>query len=453
MRTKWAIRLVVMVVFGFANVTLAAERQADFSAWPNRMPIKLVYANDAVAGMLPVDVTFSLKADTVAADPRQDLRLVYESDGKMMEVPFQLSRLTTWTKDTDGDKSVVCVNGMITFFDISATKPAGMYYILSGNEKATAQQYETDLKVTGEGPAWRIENDLIYVELREADEVKADVMGYHYGASGQLAQVTVKAHPDVILTNANRALHWNPGIFVPTRGWMHAYAWNPPDKYEIEQGPLYVEVRRSGQFPNIPEARLAITYRFFTHRDFVWVGTRVDVIEDLGVVALRNDQLVFDRPTFTHVAWCDGGRVHDKALADCPPVNDHGDILRFGPEIPYLALYNPTTGVGAATVRMDIANIGPEAGVVTQFDNATYLSAGHGKETFIYWFRPQNYFRVGWDRKQLITVPAGTTYAERNLYVFYDTTTEGNIGHVKDLTRAVRHQPDIQYGEPPFPGS
>jgi hypothetical protein len=325
--------------------------------------------------------------------------------------------------------------------------------LLYGNPDAKAPQYETDLTYSGKGPAWTIENSKIRVALRAA-EAGADQTGmdYEYGDSGQLSAVVVKSRPDVEITNVNRVIHWNPGICIPKRGWMHSYAWNPPELYEIEAGPIYIEVRRAGAFPKIPEARLSITYRFFKERCFVWVGTRIDIQEDLGVMSLRNDQMVFDRPIFSHIAWEDEeGQLTISALDKIEPVNDHGDILRMGAHIPWLAVYNPATKVGAATVRLAEANVGPLAGPVTQFDHATYFSKGHGMEAFMYWFRAQDYFMIDWDRKQLITVPAGTVYAERNLYTFYDTEAAGEVDGIIHLARAARNQPDIKIGAFNFP--
>jgi len=438
--TRWC--LIVVVI----TLTAGAAYAKDFSAWKHRMPIKLADTDPQTAGLLPVDVTFSLKAEKVT-DPVKEIRLIYEAGGKILEVPFQLSRLSRWTKDTDNtDRSVPSQNGTITFFDVSGGKPNGIYYILYGNPNAEAPRYSTDLKVAGRGPAWTVENSKIKVELRGADSKHSSL-----GGSGQLAQVTIKSRPGVAITNSRHSLHWNPGIYIPKRGWIHAYAWNPPEIYEIEQGPIYVEVKRSGPFPKIPEAHLSITYRFFKERNYIWSGTRVDIKEDIGVAALRNDELVFDRPIFTHFCWQEKGQLYEKRFEDYTPVNPHGDILRLGPEIPFLAVYNPCTKVGAATVRMEMANIGPMASPQTEFDIATYIAAGNTKDSFMYWFRSQSYFFIDWDRKQLITIPKGSIYAERNLYCFYDTEEQGNIDGVLQLSRAVHHQPDIQIGPYQFP--
>jgi len=428
----------------------AAENWAD---WKKRMPLRIDGLSAETAGLLPVDATFSLKASEMI-DPknvRNEIRLVHESGGRLAEVPFQISRLRLITQDTgrtmERNDSKPSVSGLITFFPVKG-EASGTYYILYGNPAAKAPAYATDLKYGGAGPAWTLENGRIKVVLRAADKKTADALGYSYGNSGQLSAVTVKSRPGVELTNINRVIHWNPCIFIPERGWIHSYAWDPPEFYEIEAGPIFIEVRRAGAFPQIPEARLAITYRLYAGRDYVYSGTRIDVSKDIGVVALRNDQLVFSRPLFNRVAWMSaGGKLADRMIDDLKPYNTHGDVLRLEPDIPFLAFFNSETRVGAATVRLDEANVGPLGGPVTHFDHATYVSVGHGAEPFIYWFRPQNYFNMDWDRTQLISVPAGSTYGERNLYVFYDAGEKDATAGLRALSEAAKCRPDVKVGD------
>jgi hypothetical protein len=447
---------VTAALYCFAAAAIAAAAPGgagNWADWKQRMPVRLDGMNADVAGLLPVDVTFSLKAGEMSdpANARREIRLVHEAGGRLIEVPFQISRLRLITQDTDRtierNDSKPSVSGMITFFPVKG-EASGKYFILYGNPAAKAPEYETDLKSRGNGPAWTLENSRLKVVLRAADKKAEDALGYRYGNSGQLSAVTVKSRPGVELTNTNRVIHWNPCIYIPERGWIHSFAWDPPELYEIEAGPVFIEVRRAGAFPQIPEAQLAITYRLYANRNYVYSGTRIDVVKDIGVVALRNDQIVFNRPLFDRVAWMTtGGELLDKAIADLKTYNTHGDILRLEPDLPFLAFYNTETHVGAATVRLDEANLGPLGGPVTSFDHATYVSVGQGAEPFIYWFRPQNYFNMDWDRTQLIGVPAGNTYGERNLYVFYDVAANNGTAGLQALAKAVKHRPDIKVGD------
>ena len=432
---------VLLILTGFCLTNPGTvHAQSDWSAWQHRLPITLTGRNVETANLVPVDVTFSLFA-AQCRNPERELRLILKTRSGEKEVPFQLSGLSIWTKDT-GERSSPTVNGMITFFDEAPGNGNAEYVLLYGNPNAKVPSYTTDLKLTGEKPAWTIENSKMIVELRGKN---ANIPDGSNKDSGQLAQVIIKSRPDTPVFSENGILHWNPGIFVPARGWMHSFAWDPPEVCEIEEGPLFVKVTRSGIFPDIPEVRLSVTYRIFTGRNYVESGTVMKVNDDIGVVALRNNQLVFDDGLFTKFTWHDKGKTVDKSLDDYTPVNRHGDIVRLSDDLDFISFYDTSKGIGLASVIVDYSNIGPDGAPPTLFDNATYVSnGGHG---LTYFFRPLIYFHVGWDRKQLITVPKGSVYAERNLYYFYDAGSGNPVSKVEVLSRAVQSGPGINIGE------
>jgi hypothetical protein len=328
---------------------------------------------------------------------------------------------------------------MITFFDEAPGAGDAEYELLYGNPDAEPPSFKTDLQVTGTKPAWTVENNVMIVQFHGRNKSLPENTNKD---SGQISRVTLKKRPDTPVSTSEGVLHWNPGIFVPIRGWIHSFAWDPPEVCEITRGPLFVEIRRSGIFPGIPEARLSITYRVFSNRSYIESGTVIEIADDIGVVALRNDEMIFSEGFFSHVGWNRNGIPIVKRLDEYSPVNQHGDILRFRDDTPFITLFNPEKGIGAATVRVEYANIGPGGAPPTLFDNATYVSNGHLQ----YWFRPLIYFHIDWDRKQLITVPRGSVYSERNLYFFYQAGKEQPIKEVIDLDQAVRSRPDIKIG-------
>jgi hypothetical protein len=443
-----------LTIFGLVSFSLlgcapglagpASSASADFSAWKYRLPITLVHRDSRSAGVLPVDVTFSFFADR-CRDPLKEVRLVLKTSSGEEEVPFQLSRISRWTKDTDGVKSLPTISGMITFFDTAPGSGDAEYFLLYGNPDAPAPAYPSDLKVSGRGPAWTVENSRMIVRLQGK---KADVGESTNHDSGQLSAVVLKAKPDAPFETDENVLHWNPGVFVPTRGWIHAFAWDPPERYEIESGPVFVDVRRSGPFPLMPEVRLSVNYRIFSNRAYVESGTVLDVREDIGVVALRDDQLIFREGSFTHVGWDEGGRTATGPLEAYKPVNKHGDLLRIPADAGFVTFFYPARGVGAASVRDLFSAIGPDGEPPTLFDTATYIAHGEG---LLYWFRPLVYFHVGWDREQLITVPKGSVYAERNFYLFYEPSGSRPLAEVEGLSRAVRSRPGLKIGEYALP--
>lgn len=425
-------------------LAITAARADDWSAWKKAMPIGLARVDAQTIGLLPVDATISLKAAEMSdpKNPARELRLVYMTGKQTNEVPFQLSRTSVWNRDSS--PSVSTFNCQVTFFPESGDQ-SGTYSLLYNNPKSKPATYPTDLQVSGNGPHWTIENSLIKVQLRDGDTTKPSNIHNYFGDSGQIASVLLKSRPDSLIANPRRSIHWNPGVLIPKRGWVHAYAWDPPAQFEIEKGPLYVEVRRRGPMPLMPEFEMAITYRFFKERGFIQVGTRLETLKNIGVASLRNNCCVFGEEKFTHMAWEQFGETHDELLAKYKPVNRHGDVLRLEANTPWFALYHKDTKVGAATVRLSEDNVGPWGAPPTQFDHALYFTR-NTSEKLVYWFRSQVYFAIDWDRKQLITVPKNTIYSEQNYYYYYDTEKDKGLEGVRRLSRAALNQPDIKVG-------
>lgn len=442
------------------SLGLGAAEQNPWQAWKHRLPILLSERNAAVADRLPMDVTFSMFAADIS-DPRKEIRLVLKTDKGEIPVPFQLSRLSSWSKDTDGTKSLPTVSGRITFFDIAPGSGPAEYFLLYGNPAAEAPAQATDLRVSGESPAWTVENAKMKARMQgripagkglpEAAPTNRAALKAAQPAhatnfdSGQLAAVTLKSRPAWPIAPYTGVMHWEPGIFVPTRGWIHVFDWNPPPVCEIEKGPLFVEIRRSGPFPKVPEVNVSITYRIFSNRNYVESSTGIEVVEPVGVVSLRNLNMVFDNGTFTHMAWLREGIPVVADLKNYPPVNTHNDVLRLADDIPFFALLNPAERIGVATVKDLYANHGPDGTAPVLFDNSFYMSNG-GNEGLQYFFRPLVYFNVGWDRKQLITLTKGSVYAERNYFLFFEANGDPPIRDVLDLAAAVKGKPAIAVG-------
>ncbi len=446
---------------------LSAGQQDPWQAWKHRLPIVLTERDAAVAGILPVDVTFSMFASDIG-DPAKDIRLVLKTTSGEREVPFQLSRVVKWDRDTDGVKSLPTVSGMITFFDVAQGPGPAEYALLYGNPAATAPVYSTDLRVSGESPAWVIENSKMTVRLHGRNPANGDVTkavrpitagGWKVQPahntnfnSGQLARVDLKSRPGWPLAPYSGVMHWEPGIFIPTRGWLHVFEWDPPPVCEIDKGPLFVEIRRSGPFPKVPEVKASVVYRIFSGRAYVESGTRIDVLDPVGVVSIRNNDMVFDNLTFTNMAFPVDGQPVIRDLKDYPRVSPNGDVLRIADGIPYFALLNPAEKIGVGTIKDMYANVGPDGALPVLFDNSFYLS-NDGREGLMFFFRPLVYFNIGFDRKQLIQVPKGTVYAERNLFLFFEANPGGPIKDVLTLNAAVNGRPKVSVGTIKWPPS
>jgi hypothetical protein len=427
----------------------------DWSAWKHRLPVRLAGLTMPVSMHLPIDVMFTVKAKD-CSNPKNEIRLLYRSpDGREREVPFQLSRLRVWDKGADARAADPTLNGRLTFFDVSGGEAQGTYFILYGNPGAAAPTCPTDLTVTGEKPAWTIANSRMTVELRKGDPAKPAILHDVFGDSGQIAAVTLQSAPGVPITNRDHTLHWNPGILIPERGWSNAHAWDPPREVEIDTGPVFVEVRRRGSLPLIPEVELAITYRIFSERDYVWYGATLRVREDVGIVSLRTNELVFDLGFFTRLGWAGASGVSDRPLSEFAQANKHGDILRLPAGVPFLAVYNPDRKIGLASVNVDYGIVDGWGGRPDVYDHAFFVVNGMapvGSGGLLFWFRSFFNFAPEWDRRERFSLSAGTVISEQSLYHFFEPAAGAPLARVVDLDRAVRDlgKLDIQVGPHPF---
>jgi len=433
------IALTVLPMQVVADPVVLSERtkfnteQSEWSDWQYQIPVKLVNRDPVTAEALPVDVTFAIFANEIES-PEHEVRVVRETDAGLVEVPFQLWNVTHWDKDTDGERSRATVTGTVTFFDEAGDGSESGYLLLYGNPAAEQPVYESDLTVSGDAPQLVIDNERMRVNLH---------------SSGQLASVEPAGSAGVIDTPRG-LLHWNPGIFIPTRYWAHAWDWDPAEVVELESGPIFVMLTRSGTLPEFPELELSVTYRVFAGRPYVESATRLHLTEDIGVVALRNDQLIFDPMLFNQLAWLDEhGEEVVARFDDYEPVNNHGDILRLRHDAGYVAFFNTERNLGAATIRMDAMNSGPAGSPPVLFDHSTYIAAA---SALTYWFRPLVYFHVDWSRQKLIPVPEGSVYSERNLYLFFTPEDEeGALAELGHYRRAVDTPRTINIGAYPFP--
>ena len=147
----------------------------------------------------------------------------------------------------------------------------------------------------------------------------------------------------------------------------------------------------------------------------------------------------------------EAGETEVRLVADAR-VDVNGDVLRISDEIPFFALLNPAEKIGVGTVKDMYANVGPDGTLPVVFDNSFYLS-NLGREGLMFFFRPLVYFNIGFDRKQLITVPGGSVYAERNLFPFFESNDPQPIQYVLALAAAVRAKAKVSIGAILWPPS
>jgi len=187
----------------------------------------------------PVEVLLPFYPDEVS-DLKREIRVVaVNPDFSLTEVPSQVFDIQEYlTKDAllplsegEPDRQIPLwmptITCKVAFLADVPAKTSKVFLIFYNNDKALVKTYETDLRVQGELPGLRIENDYYNIAL--------------HPNSGHLDQLTLKTKPQNPLFHrmeTNGAVHWNPDIYVPPHPWAHTADWKHDQNMRSISGPV-----------------------------------------------------------------------------------------------------------------------------------------------------------------------------------------------------------------------
>jgi len=233
--------------------------------------------------------------------------------------------------------------------------------------------------------------------------------------SGQIN--TIEDFPaSVKLTNKAGVIHWNPDVFTPGIAWDHSFDWNPPQGFEETNGPLLYLNARSGPMPRIKDAFLEVKYTLERGAPYFLAETRMRVDRDLGVVALRNDEMVLSKELFDSLVYEDKkGRLVQMPLREIPGA-PYG-LAHIAPSDPvWVGLLNLEEGFGFFSLRLKSST--SQLGLAGDFSRkaGTYFYAPSDGD-YVYWVRPWLYTWGEFATSNLLTaLPAGSAFYEKNAY-------------------------------------
>jgi len=293
------------------------------------------------------------------------------------------------------------------------------------HEDALAKVYHTDLRVQGETPGLRIDNNRLSIVL--------------HPNSGHLDQITLKSRPDTPLFHrmeTNGAIHWNPGIYTPPRAWTHTADWKPPQHIKSVSGPIIATSEMWGHLRGVPEVDAAVRYKFFPDAPYIISSTTMRINKTIGCLALRNAEIVFKRELMTHAAWYDIIRntVITYNVANMPDLTD----LKMEADVPWITFYNVNTGIGFGGIQLSFANVGLESRP-RLLNPYIYITGG----PWIYWSRALSLSFLSSNMQQLIPAMKSATFSEKWAYVIYEIDKTGQpyapiIKWQKRLTNPLR---------------
>jgi metal-sulfur cluster biosynthetic enzyme len=255
----------------------------------------------------PVDVSLAFRAAELS-DPIREIRVARwdAQSRRLLELPSQV-----YDHARHGDQ----VHCRVAFGADVGAHDSTSYLIFAGNPNAERPDYSTDLRVAGEGYG-------------------LDVTNAHYQArlsrqTGQLERLTYAREHGLELYAGGKG-HGEP----PDIDWGHDYVdqgnfqklrmrnWAVCPNYEVIRGPLFVQLRRWG-FPASPmhplftptRMHMDVTYTFYAGLPYFLKHSRMDMMQDFRIEAMRDDEWVFSGYSFTDMLWIDSaGKLHEGAV-------------------------------------------------------------------------------------------------------------------------------------------
>lgn len=315
------------------------------------------------------------------------------------EVPCQIYESSSWSDFTDKHCQPT------TTFDIAflADVPANtgkVYLVFYGNPNASKPVYDTDLNVSGEGLDLTIDNSFYKARLHEK--------------SGAIEEIVLKQGVNAVFDHhleTNGALHWNPGVYAPPRTWTHASDWDPPENYIVEKGPVFTMTKRWGMLPQYPEVLCSVTYIFYANNPQIIISSTLQVLKDIGVVALRNGEIVLNHNVVKEFAWeKTSGEIGTTVVKDRPRHPEMG--LKIDRDTPWYALYNSESKAALGVVNVKASHMKHDGGLARVYP-FLYLQWG----PWVYVARPLIYTFISNNPQRVLNVQANNSYYEKMVLI------------------------------------
>ncbi len=268
--------------------------------------------------------------------------------------------------------------------------------------KGTPKHPAADITVTGDGLGRTVRSDKL-------------VLGLH-PQSGQLNTLEDLA-TGVNLYNKVGVIHWNPDVFIPGIAWDHSFDWKPPAVAEERNGALVYLNARRGPMPRIKDVNLEVRYVVPAGASYFLCETRLTFEKDLGVIAVRNDEMVLYKELFDSLLYRDkDGKLIKLPLQELPG-RPFGLVHIAPDDLPWVGLINTKAGYGFFSLRLAAAS--SDLGIAGDFHHkaGTYFYAPSDGE-YVYWVRPLFYTWADYATNNLLTfIPRGSFCYEKNAYL------------------------------------
>lgn len=287
-------------------------------------------------------------------------------------------------------------------FPIDLAPRAKKMLIVVRGDKVSAAEPDFSVEIQKEGVGKTVKSERIALEF--------------HPQSGQINTIAY-LQEGIKLYNEVGVIHWNPGCFIPGIAWDHSFNWKSPPSYQEINGPhLYSNARR-GPLEKIKDVNLEVKYTMVRNAPYFLSETRMQVMQDLGVIALRNDEMVLYQELFDSLIYKDKrGRVVKMTLEEKPGYPD-GFVHKAPDDLDWIGLLNTKEEFGFFCLRLSYINSNLNCAGEWLNKAGTYFYAPvEGK--YVYWVRPLLYPWAEYPTRNILTyVQEGSFFYEKNAYL------------------------------------
>lgn len=219
-------------------------------------------------------------------------------------------------------------------------------------------------------------------------------------------------------------IHWNPGCYIPGIAWDHSFNWNPPPSFEEKAGKFLYINSRKGPLQKIKDVVLEVRYTLDIASPYFISETRMSIKKDLGVLAIRNDEMVLHKDLFDSLIYRDKkNSTIQMPLTEKEGYPD-GFVHAAADDLSWVGLLNSKQNYGFFSLRIKYANSNLSTSGNWLHKPGTYFYApSDGK--YVYWVRPLLYTWSNYTTRNLLTyVPEGSYFYEKNAYVLLPLTDD-----------------------------
>lgn len=255
--------------------------------------------------------------------------------------------------------------------------------------------------------------------------------------SGQINTIRY-LEEQIKLYNEAGVIHWNPGVFIPGIAWDHSFNWKEPPSYAELEGPFVYTNTRRGPLQKIRDVDLEVKYTLLRDTPYFLSETLLRINKDLGVLAIRNDEMVLYKDLFDSFIYKRGpDRIVKGDLREMPGYPD-GFVHRAPDDLEWVGLLNTQKSFGFFSIRIAYTNGNLNSAGDWMNKPGTYFYApSSGK--YVYWVRPLLYTWSEYTTRNLFTfVEEGSFFYEKNAYLTLPLA-EGYMRKLDELRMRLRH--------------